>query len=174
MKKQILVSMFGPPFSGKTTLAQKVADRLDAKLLAYDWTWARIKPPEQVPEIDNVEEWNEVLDVVYQDIKDELAKGKSVVFDHINHTLEDRNNLRRVAREAGARSAIIYLDVPLEVTQKRRAENLITKQRHDVSSVNLEKVYKVWENPADNEKVIVYKPGTDIDELINGLEELEE
>ncbi|MFO0971329.1 MAG: ATP-binding protein [Candidatus Saccharimonadales bacterium] len=173
MKKPILVSMFGLPFSGKTTLAQKVADRLDAKLLAYDWTWARVKPPEQVPELDNVEEWNEVLDIVYQDIEDELAKGKSVVFDHINHTVEDRDNLRRVAREAGVRSAIIYLDIPLEVTQKRRADNLITKQRHDVSSVNLEKVYKVWENPASDEEIVVFKPDTDIDELIKKLEELD-
>lgn len=164
--------MFGLPFSGKTTLAQKVADRLDAKLLAYDWTWARIKPPEQVPELDNVEEWNEVLDVVYQDIKDELAKGRSVVFDHINHTLKDRDNLRRLAQEAGVRSAIIYLDVPLEVTQKRRAENLITKHRHDVSSVNLEKVYRVWQKPAVNEDIVVYTSGQDIDVLISELERI--
>lgn len=173
MKKPILVSVFGLPFSGKTTLAQKVADRLDAKLLAYDWTWARIKPPEQVPELDNVEEWNEVLDVVYQDIKDELAKGRSVVFDHINHTVKDRDSLRRVAKEAGVRSAIIYLDIPLEVTQKRRADNLISKQRHDVSSVNLAKVYRVWEKPAANEDIIVYTADSDIDRLIAQIEQLD-
>lgn len=165
--------MFGLPFSGKTTLAQNVADKLGAKLLAYDLTWARIKPPEQVPELDNIEEWNEVLNVVYQDIKDELAQGKSVVFDHINHTIKDRNNLRRVAKEAGVRSAIIYLDIPLEVTQKRRADNLVTKQRHNVSSVNLEKIYKVWESPASNEDVIIYNPDTDLDELIARLEQLD-
>lgn len=172
MSEKLLIALYGLPFSGKTTLAKQLAGRLPATMLAYDWTWARVKPPAQVPELDNTAEWNEVMDIVYGEIRDELHQGHSVVFDHINHTRRDRNRLHTLAREAGAKAAIVYMDVPIELTKQRRASNQLTQERFDVTSPNLAKVYQAWEAPAPDEQLIVYYPAMPIEKLIAEINRL--
>lgn len=172
MNKPTLYVMCGLPFSGKTTLAKELSEYTKSKILAYDWIWAREKPQDQVPDLDNVEEWNSVLKIALEDTREELRKGNSIVFDHINHTRSDRDNLRKIAEVSEANFVIVYLDVSLEKMDQRRKENLANPTRHHVISVNLEKVYKVWESPLEEDDVVVYKTNEDLNDFLKRLHQL--
>ena len=169
MKQPELIAMCGLPYSGKTTLAEKLARELGAKMLAYDWTWARVKPHDQAPDTENVSEWEEVMDIAADDIRQQLSLGKSVVFDNINHTRQDRDKLRALASEVGAGFRLVYLKTRLEVAEERRQANLESNTRHHVISANLAKAYRTWEDPTNEPGVMEYTAASNLDDLLKRL-----
>jgi predicted kinase len=172
MNKPTLFIMCGLPFSGKTTLAKEISQKLNLKMIAYDWTWARVKPENQVPDPDNLPEWNSVLNLVLAEIKSQLQQGHSVVFDHINHKKIDRDKLREIAGQSGAKFKIIFLNISPEIIATRRSENLVAKSRHHVTSVNMEKVFSAWESSGKEADVIEYLPEKNSDNFIKSLSDI--
>jgi len=161
--------MCGLPFSGKTTLAKKVAEKTGAKLIAFDKVWADEKD-ELKPDLDKVEEWKIILNEAYRRIKETLSANKSVVYDDISVRKEHREVLRAIAKQSKASFAIIYLNTPMAEIKKREVKNRISKDRHEVESVNFEKALAQWQTPASEESVIEYKPDMDLYKWIRNLE----
>lgn len=152
-----LYIMCGLPFSGKTTLAKQIAEKTDAKMIAFDWIWAE-KKRELTPDVDKVEEWKFILREAYIRIRENLLSGNSVVYDDINVRKEHRDVLRKIASACNASFTIIYLNTTMKTIRERETRNKTFKERHDVASVNFEKALAQWETPTSEEGVRKYKP----------------
>ncbi len=165
MNKSTLYIMCGLPYSGKTTIGKKIADHVNAQMIAFDWIWAKEKPT-LIPDIDKVEEWRAVLKVAHERIKVALESNESVVYDDVNQTCDQREVLRQIANDGNSAFVIVYLNTPLGTIRDREAKNRLSKERHQVASVNFEKALKYWETPVDEKDVAEFKPEMDVDEWI--------
>lgn len=161
--------MCGLPFSGKTTLAKKVAERTGAKLIAFDRVWED-KKSELNPDLDKVEEWKTILNEAHKRIKETLLTNKSVVYDDTSVRKEHREALRAFAKQSKALFVIVYLNTSMAEIKKREANNRISKNRHEVVSINFEKALVQWQTPVGEEGFVEYKPDIDLDEWFRNLE----
>lgn len=169
MKKPFLYIMCGLPFSGKTELAKKIAEKTGAKMIAFDWIWAE-KKRELIPDLDKIEEWKFILNEAHKRIRQTLLENKSVVYDDISVRKEHRDALRTVARESNSSFAIVFLNTPMSLIRKREAENKTSKERHEVAYVNFNKAIRQWQQPLGEENVVEYKPDMGLEELLGNLE----
>ena len=163
-----LYAMCGLPFSGKTTLAKKIADYKKTEMIAFDWIWEKEKPM-LTPDIDKVEEWKAVLNVAHERIRQALDNGKSVVYDDVNQTRDQRDVLRQIAKDSNSTFVIVHLNTPLNIIRDRETKNKTSKERHQVASVNFEKALRYWEDPTAEENVVEFRPDTSVEEFIKML-----
>ena len=165
MNKPTLYILCGLLFSGKTTLGKKIADIKNAQMIAFDRIWAKEKP-RLAPDIDEVEEWRAVLKVAHARLRETLEANKSVVYDDVNQTRDQREVLRQIAKDVDASFVIVYLNTPLNIIRDREAQNRLSKERHQVASVNFDKAVKYWEKPITEENVVEFKPEMDVDDWL--------
>lgn len=163
-----LYIMCGLPFSGKTTLAKKIAEHKNAQMIAFDWIWAKEKPM-LTPDIDKVEEWRVVLNVAHERIRQVLDNGKSVVYDDVNQTRDQRDVLRQIAKDGNSAFVIVHLNTPLDIIRYREAKNKTNKERHQVAAVNFEKALRYWEDPTEEENIVEFKPDTNTEDFLKKL-----
>lgn len=162
-----LFIMCGLAFSGKSTLAEKIAERAGCKIIAFDKLWIETEKTRPIPE--GAEGWRFVRDLAQAQILDALKSGSSVVYDDNNAKKEHREELRNVAKKAGVESAVIYLDTSLNIIKLREETNKILQNRHDVEPKNFNKVLQDFELPTPDENVLVYKPKDNLEEFINRI-----
>ncbi len=155
MTKLRLYIMCGLAFSGKSTLARKLVEHTGSKFIAFDKLWVEKDKEKPVPK--NSEGWRYIRDVAQKEILNSLKSGSSVVYDDNNPRKEHREELKKVAREAGAEAVVVYLDTPLSVVRNREEANRTSKERHDV------------EIPTADENVVVFTPEISIDEFLKTL-----
>ena len=160
--------MCGLAFSGKSTLSRKIAEHARYKLIAFDKLWVETEKERSVPQ--GAEGWRLIRDLAQAEVFTTLKSGISVVYDDNNPRKEHREELREVARKAGAESFVIYLDTPLDVIRAREEANRTLQDRHDVEAANFEKVLKDLEPPTSDENVIVFKPEDDTEKFIDNLQ----
>lgn len=163
-----LYIMCGVGFAGKSTLAKKIAEYTGATLVSQDAMYFE-KEEELNIDPDSDEQWRMILDMSQNRIKEELNKGNSVVFDDTSLQVNNRDELRRIAKETGAETKVVFLDTPIEVQKERQAKNRITGERHDVEQHHLDKAIEDLQPPTEDEHVIVVKPGYDFSEIIPQL-----
>ena len=121
------------------------------------------------PDIDKVEEWKTVLNVAHERIRQTLDSKKSVVYDDVNQTRDQRDVLRQIAKDSDSAFVIVHLNTPLELIREREAKNKMSKERHQVASVNFEKALRYWEDPTEEEDVVEFKPDTGVEVFIKKL-----
>jgi predicted kinase len=159
-------------FSGKTTLAQKIAERYGAKIVGRDLIYFAIMGLlETDVQYDDTLWEKDLWPVAMHGVRNHLNTGVSVVFDDCSFLRKQRDELRSIARACGAHSVLIYLDVPQEVLKARKKQNKITKERHDVSSVSLEEDNTLFERPTEDEKPLRYLPDSDLEAWFKKLDE---
>jgi predicted kinase len=166
MKK--LYIMCGVAFSGKSTLAKKVAEYKRAVLVSQDQIWFQ-KKKELHLDIDKDEDWDMVQQLSKEEVRQTLLNGHSVVYDDISLKYDNRESLREIAQECGAETVLIYLDTPRSVQQERQTKNAETKERHDVPEHIINWGLEELEIPQENEKAFVFKPETDIADWLSKL-----
>ena len=159
--------MCGLAFSGKSTLARKISEHTGSKLVAFDKLWVEQDKEKPVPK--GSEGWRYIRDLATTEILAILKSGTSVVYDDNNPRKEHREELRSVAKNAGADAVVIYLDTSLDVIRAREEANRSSQDRHDVEPENFEKVMKDLEIPTADENVIVFTPEMNIDDFIKKL-----
>jgi predicted kinase len=169
---KILYIMVGAGFAGKSTLAKAIADQLGIVLVSQDAHYFTHKDELPSWSDDTRQGWEKLLVMVRENIRRSLAAGHSVVFDNTNLTRRERDELRKLADEAGARAVVVFLDTPAAVLDERQARNKITKERHDVEQHYLDDAKAKLEIPASNESVYVFAPGSDVKEFIGKLPKL--
>ena len=159
--KPTLYIMCGLAFSGKSTLAKRIAKHLNIPRVSTDEMFEELKL-----ESDNYEQWLSLLEISKQRISHFLADSQSVVYDHPNVKLEERNKLREIAQKAGAKAVVIYLQTPDEEIARRHQRNKETKERHDPKQEHLDAVKRDFQTPTSKEGDVLFViPGQDIEGL---------
>lgn len=160
--------MCGVGFSGKSTLAKKIAEYPNILLVSQDALFFE-KEKELKLNQDDDAQWSMLLDMCKQRIKEILSAGKSVVFDNTNLMRAHRDELRILAREAGAKAVVVYLDTPGEILNKRQDDNAVTRERHDVKQEYLDDAKAQLEIPSNDEGVYIFTPDLNIDTFLKEL-----
>jgi len=148
-------------------MARKLTDHTESKLIAFDKLWVEKDKDKSVPK--NSEGWRYIRDTAQKEILASLKAGISVVYDDNNPRKEHREELRRVAREAGAEAVVVYLDTPLSVIRNREETNRTSQNRHDVEPENFDKVMQDFEVPTADENTAVFTPETNIEDFFKKL-----
>lgn len=164
-----LYIMCGIAFSGKSTLARKIAVRTGSVRIAFDELWVEKDKEKPVPK--DAEGWKFIRKVGQEEINKALKNGQSVVYDDNNVRFEHREELRKLASGLGANSVVVYLNTPLELIRKREIANKSTKERHSVETENFQKVLEQLEVPTPDENVIEFKSEMAIDEWLGDLDD---
>lgn len=120
--KPVAYAMCGIAFSGKSTAARRVAQGLGIELIVLD----RINEERGLDGTKGLtdKQWEETSLIAMDRLRGHLRAGSSVVIDDTFSHRFLRDRCRKVADEADARFAILFVDTPLEVIDARRAENL--------------------------------------------------
>ncbi len=140
----------GLPFSGKTYLSKKLAEKLAIKRISYDDLWKEINQKES-----RDPSWEELCSIVESQIADELKAGRSVIYDTLNDTVGNREKLRKVAQGSNGEAIVVYADTPLDLIHSRRKENITSRDRLDVLEINFQVALNKFEVP--NASEVVYK-----------------
>lgn len=159
--------MCGLAFSGKSTLARKIAEFIGSKLIAFDKLW--VEKDKEKPVKNDTAGWRFIRKVAQEKIATALKEGSSVVYDDTNVRFEHREELRKVARRFGAKNTVIYLNTPLELIREREVTNKVTGERHEVEPENFQTVLEQLEVPGLTEDVIEFRPDMDIEEWLENL-----
>lgn len=161
-----LYILCGLPFSGKTLLAKKLADklgflRIDLDDIKFELLGEMVKDESVSPA-----EWDRVYQEMYKRIEEALSLGKTVVHDTGNFTKHERALVKDIGDRLGLEVKTIYMDIPEEIAKQRWLNNKLTKDRFDISEKSFEEAVAEMEPPTEEENVIVYDGKTDIDEWI--------
>lgn len=160
--------MCGVGFSGKSTLAKKIAEHTGAVLISQDALFFELEKTLNLDQ-DSDEQWRMLLDMCKDRIRENLDKGRSVVFDSVNTRFEHREEIRKIANLLGIKSVVVYLDTPIEIQKERQLKNKETGERHDVKQEYLDQAIAELEIPTEKENVLVFKPDTDINNFLSAL-----
>lgn len=163
-----LYIMCGLAFSGKSTLSRKITDHLGARRIAFDELW--IEKEKEGVILQEDEGWKYIRKVGLDEIAKTLDEGISVVYDDNNPKFEHREEVRKIAKKVGAKDLVIYLNTPMETIQARENINKNTGERHEVETVNFQKVTKDLEVPTSNEKFVEFTPETNIQTFLQNIE----
>ena len=109
------VVICGLPGVGKTTVAERVADRVDGTLLRTDVVRKELRPdPEYTDEEDRL-----VYDELLERARQRLAAGESVVLDGTFRDAEQRERARAVATGADAAFSLLRVECEEAVVKER-------------------------------------------------------
>ncbi|MBA3724488.1 MAG: ATP-binding protein [Candidatus Levybacteria bacterium] len=169
MNKPILYILCGIPFSGKSTLAQKLAKQLGFVRVDLDEVKFEMFGDDiQEEEIDQAG-WNKVYHEMYKRIRDNLQEGKVVLHDTGNFTKYERDLVRKEAEKVGVVSKVLFVKVPVETARERWVENKRTKKRFDISKEAFEEAVDEMEEPSVEKNVIGYNNNDSLDDLIRKI-----
>jgi len=160
--------MCGVGFAGKSTLSKKIAEHKNGVLVSQDDIYFE-KEKEWNLDENSDEDWDRVLNVSKERIKENLSNSNSVVFDHVNLKHSHRKELIDMAKEFEAKTIVVYLDTPLDIQKGRQLKNKETKKRHNVKQEFLDEALEELEIPHESESVFVFTPETDIESWLNKL-----
>lgn len=163
-----LYIMCGLAFAGKSTLARKIAEHTDSKLIAFDKLWVDKEKEHLVTQ--GSEGWSYIRKIAQDEILKSLKEGVSVVYDDNNPKFDHREEIRMIAEETGSESVVIYLNTPLEVIRSRERANISTKERHEVAPENFQKVLRDIEVPTSDENILEFRPDMNIEEFLKKLD----
>ena len=159
--------MCGVAFSGKSTIARKIAEHTGSRLIAFDKLW--VEKEKEQPISKDAEGWRFIRKVAQHKLAKALRDGKSVVYDDNNVRFEHREEVREIAKSLGANSLVIYLNTPMELIRERESINKSTGERHEVEPENFQKVVEQLEVPTSKENVLEFTPETDVDEFLKKM-----
>lgn len=157
--------MCGLPFSGKTTLSKQIAEYTKSKRISFDELWVNLESEMNSKDRHKLN-WSFAMSEVKERIANYLKEGNSVVYDDTNARKEHRDALVSLAKDHKVRSQIVYLDIPKEMIIERRYQNLTSQGRHDVEDDNFNSVLSQFENPNQDENVIVFKPDDEVEKWL--------
>lgn len=166
MQKPIQYLLVGFPYSGKTTLANKLVDKLgfshiNIDQLKFDRGYKDVGD-DDVP--DKV--WEEIFDEADRLIVKYLSEGKNIANEYAWITRSWRDRARKVASDTGFETKVIYLKLPQGVIRRRWLENSKTKIRFHWPEKEFEKYLQEFEEPTEDEKIILYDQLTNIENWI--------
>ena len=160
MHKTTLYQLCGIPFSGKSTLTRALVKRygfhvssVDAMIAKHDFHVASM----------NQEDWNLVYAEAYEDLKVALLSGKDSILDKGSLKRSERDTARRIAEECDANYVLIYINTRIEVIQKRRKENEISRIRGGLEDKYFQIALDQFVPPQEDESHTIFNDGLEIE-----------
>lgn len=165
-----LFILCGLPFSGKTYLAQKIAEHLPVAIISFDAIYEELRQKTG----DELSTQPEVLDQVKQkallSLSENLQEGKNVVWDSTNPLRKHREELMGIGDSFGAQNIVLHVNTSLDEVRKRMQENKSTHKKVDRGSDDFEQTLRMWENPLEREHAIQVASESDILTFIHTLD----
>ena len=158
--------MCGLSFAGKTTLARRIAASTASAVVSYDELYASV---ERDAVLTGLHEWEFIVSCMDDAVRAELAAERSVVVDNLNEDLVDRDRLRAIADDFGAKTIVIHVQAPLELIGERRRTNDATSARGTTSDEQFEFVRSKFEAPGPPECVVSYQAGDALEPWLAAL-----
>ncbi len=149
MNTPLLIMFVGIPGSGKTALAKRLAEELSAVILNSDGIrmsmWHSLEAIQATHASLEERKANNLLTFGAMNYAADqiLAAGYSVVYDcNANHRYE-RDQKHAIAQEHGARSVIVRIRVPYDISLRRIQEREVT---HDQRQISADKAQEVLDH----------------------------
>ena len=161
--------MCGLAFSGKTTVAKRIASEFDCDYISLDeinderGLWGGHGIPS--------EEWERTHRTALTRMRDRLDSGGSVVVDDTNNLRWLRDRFRAVADQGDHDAVLVYVTAPIEEIRQRMARTDRTLERRPVSEEVFAEHVNSFEEPTSDESPIVYRSGEGVQELLDALKE---
>jgi predicted kinase len=149
-----LYLMCGLSFSGKTTLARKIVERLQCAYISLDNINAErgLWGGDGIP----IEEWERTHALARERLATWMVTGKDVVVDDVNNFRWLRERWRAAARSSCYHTVVIYLNIPHTELATRRRANQATAERKGITEAVWAKHVSNFEPPAADEHVLWY------------------
>ncbi|HEX5044282.1 MAG TPA: ATP-binding protein [Candidatus Polarisedimenticolaceae bacterium] len=156
-----LILLCGRPFSGKSSLAARLAADRGAAGISFD----AINLERGLHGGDGlaVAEWASTLEIAKACTSAALKGRDLVVVDDTLCFRWMRDAFRELARAAGARVVLLYLDPPEPVLQQRMAENARTGRRRGIAPSVLAEHLSSFEAPEPEEAAVVLRCPDDVE-----------
>ncbi|MBS0540860.1 MAG: ATP-binding protein [Proteobacteria bacterium] len=129
--KRRLVAMCGLAFSGKSTIARRIAGELGLDLISYDAINAE-RGFDGGKAIADAE-WERTSMMAAARARAALASGRGVVIDDTFSHRFLRDRFRAFAAACNAPFELVFVDTPLPVIEARIAENARTLKRGHIA-----------------------------------------
>ncbi len=165
-----LFILCGLPFSGKTYLAQKIAEHLQVTIVSFDAIYEELRQKTGDDLSPQPEVWDQVKKSALLSLSRNLQEGKNVVWDSTNPLRKHREELIKIGDSFGVRNIVVYVNTILDEVKKRRQENKSSHRRIDRGSDDFEQTFKIWEDPSEEEYAIQVTSESDIVTFINTLD----
>jgi len=147
--------------AGKSTLAAELAVKENAILLSED-VWTAALWPGELTSIDDYRDRSVRLRrVLKPHITDVLEQGVSVVLDFAANTIGQREGLKKIADDAGAKGTLHFLDTPEHVCKARlRQRNRRGSHPYAPTESDFDVFTRYFVPPTDEEgfMLLVWKP----------------
>ncbi len=153
----------GLPYAGKTTLRKELVKRFGFSVASVD---EKIDKQGFKVEQMTQDNWNLVYSQAYEELRQLLSQGKTVVLDIGNLKKSERNTARQIAESKGASYKLIYVNTPKEEILERRQRNLQSKERGHLADVSLKRALSMFEEPTADENPILYNQDMNLDDWI--------
>ena len=146
--------MCGLSFSGKTTLARKIVERLQCGYISLDdinaerglWGGDGI----------SVEEWERTHALARERLATWMFSGRDAVVDDVNNLRWLRDRWRAAANSSFYSTVVIYLDIPCTKLAQRRRMNQVTAERKGITEAVWVEHVRGFEPPGEDEHVLRY------------------
>ena len=156
MEKPTNYLLVGLPYSGKSTLSAELKNRLGFEHINID----QLKFNRGYTEVGDDDVPDAVWDEIFQEADELLVKylkeWKSVANEYAWITRKWRDRTRKVAKDSGFETKLIYIKLPMETIQQRRKENESTRNRFHWPDNEFETILKDFEEPQADEDVLIY------------------
>ncbi|HWE16643.1 MAG TPA: AAA family ATPase [Hyphomicrobiaceae bacterium] len=145
-------AMCGVAFSGKSTLARRIADELSIALISLDAI--NHERGLRGGEGMSIGQWEETSAIAMDRLRRRLKEGESVVVDDTFSRRFLRDRCKAVALEFDAGFTIVFVDTPIDEIRARRDANYQRPTRHHVRDDIFEDHYRTFQFPSANEPVV--------------------
>lgn len=151
----------GLAFSGKTTLARAIAERLSLAYVSLDEINAErgVGPGgEGLPG----EEWERSHAVAEARLASAFSGGGGAVLDDTGCFRWLRDRYRELARRHGVQTTVVFVDTPLDAIRARIAENALVPRRGRITDEVFARHVAEFEPPQPDESNVRFTPSGEI------------
>ena len=161
-----LVALCGLAFSGKSTIARRVAAETGAALVSCDAINAA-RGFDGGTMMDDTE-WEKTSLMAASTARAVLASGRGVVVDDTFSHRFLRDRFRQVAASVGVPFELLFVDTSLTVIEARIAENARSKARPHIAPDVFAHHRARFQFPGDDEQPVRLASAADVDRWLAG------
>lgn len=165
-----LFILCGLTFSGKTSLAQRIAEYLPVTIISFDEIYEELRQETGGNLSPQPEVWDQVKRIALLSLSENLQEGRNVIWDSTNPLKKHREELIEIGDRFGAQSIVVHVNTPLDEIRRRKERNKFTNERSDRGLEEFEQRLRIWENPLEGEHAIQITSEADILTFINEID----
>jgi predicted kinase len=153
-------AMCGLAFSGKSTLARRIAGELSIALISLDAI--NHERGLRGGEGMSIAQWEETSAIAVERLRQRLRAGETALVDDTFSRRFLRDRCKAVALEFGAAFTIIWVDTPIDEIRARRQANYECPTRHHIREDIFEEHCRSFQFPTPDEASVRVVDGFDL------------